>query len=147
MSDDTVQSTTAPPPGWYAAPHAGGAQQYWNGSQWLLPTPAPAYALIQRAPTNGPALAAMIVGMFAIAIAVFVPIPLLGFFALWPSVIAAAITVILGHIGRRSAVQIGVGRGMATTGLWLGYGAITIVGATIAFWAIAALAAATHSAN
>lgn len=34
MTDQTM-----PPAGWYPAPHAGGEQRYWDGSQWMEPAP------------------------------------------------------------------------------------------------------------
>lgn len=141
-----AQHSSPPPAGWYPAPHAGGAQQYWNGAQWLTPAAPAPYVVIQRPPSNGQALGSLIVGIFAIAIAAFVPIPLLGFFALWPSIIGGAITLVLGYLGRKTATRLGgLGRAAATWGLVLGYAALGIVLATVAFWAIAALAAATHT--
>lgn len=35
-------SDQLPPAGWYPAPHANNEQRYWDGAQWLEPTPVPA---------------------------------------------------------------------------------------------------------
>ena len=34
-----VMSDQLPPPGWYPAPQANNEQRYWDGAQWLEPTP------------------------------------------------------------------------------------------------------------
>lgn len=51
-------SDQLPPAGWYPAPHANHEQRYWDGAQWLEPTPEPLgdHSATAIYPTNAPNL-------------------------------------------------------------------------------------------
>ena len=109
------------------------------------------YQQVVRAPSNGPAIAGMVLGIVAIVIGIGSPIPIIGlisaFFAFAPALLAA----IFGHVGLSKARTMGgVGRGQATAGLTLGYLTLAIIWARlpeltvmdnhhylIAYWSIA----------
>ena len=40
----TPPAGSGPPPGWYADPHGGGGQRYWDGERWTEHSTAPAVA-------------------------------------------------------------------------------------------------------
>ena len=48
------------PPGWYPDPHDPGTQRYWDGAQW---TESRAPVGAGSAPTNGKAIASLVLGL------------------------------------------------------------------------------------
>lgn len=92
-----------------------------------LPQPLPAV-------TNGTAIAAVVLGPVAILNAAFVPLPYLGIVAIFTAFPLAVATIILGHLGLRTARRYGVGRAMAVIGLICGYLALGVILATVALF-------------
>ncbi|MAT18620.1 MAG: hypothetical protein CMF56_08670 [Leifsonia sp.] len=104
------------------------------------------YQQVVRAPSNGPAIAGMVLGIVAIVIGIGSPIPIIGlisaFFAFAPALLAA----IFGHVGLSKARTMGgVGRGQATAGLTLGYLTLAIIVLTTAFWIVAIPASSSYT--
>lgn len=90
---------------------------------------------LQRPPSNGLAITAMILGIVAIAIGVWSVIPFLGIVAAGLAFVPAVIGVVLGHMGVKQAQRMGgIGRGQAMTGLVLGYVTVGIIVLTTMFW-------------
>jgi hypothetical protein len=80
------------------------------------------YAQIVKPPTNGSAVASLVLGIVGVAIGFWVIIPILGIFFGFTGFIPAVLAVIFGHLGRgRSTAMSGLGRGQATAGLIMGY--------------------------
>lgn len=101
-------------------------------------SPAQVYVVqAQRGPSNGLAVAAMVLGIVAIAIGIWSPVPILGIFNAVVGGLVAIVGAILGHLGLKAAVTAdGVGRGQAMTGLVLSYVTIGIVLLVTAFWVL-----------
>jgi hypothetical protein len=122
MPDEVSPEFPPSPPGWYAN---GGQQRYWNGTQWTAHfaplSVAPTFVQIVRTPTNGLALASLVLGIISVA---FGWVPGLGPLLTAPVWILA---VIFGGLGVANAKKLGGLRlGMAWTGLWLGLSPIII---------------------
>jgi hypothetical protein len=114
-------------PGWYADPIGRFELRYYNGAAWtadvssdgdrfvdplgieLGPRVADA-ARSDRSATNGPATAAMVLGIIAVAIAWLPFIVVLG-------VIAAVLALVFGAVGVRRSTATGAGRSRALVGL------------------------------
>ncbi|RLQ84196.1 DUF4190 domain-containing protein [Mycetocola zhadangensis] len=92
----------------------------------------PGYSPTVRPPSNGAAITAVIAGTVAIGIGIFMPIPIVGILLLPFALIPAVVAIICGHIGLRTAARVRVGRGVALTGLILGYITIALAIVTIA---------------
>ncbi len=91
-------------------------------------------------PSNGTAVAAVIVGPIALVNALLVPLPLIGilaFFVAFPFVVGA---LVLGHLGLVSAKGSEVGRAPAMIGLITGYVAAAIIVVTIGRFAFSFIA-------
>lgn len=105
-------------PGWY--PDETGRQRWWDGSQWggyaaspLVYAQVPQQVTIVRAPTNGLAVASMVIGISATVLSWTI---ILLFF----TVPASLIGLILGILGLNTARKMdGRGKGMAITGIVL----------------------------
>ncbi|MHA6695302.1 DUF4190 domain-containing protein [Homoserinimonas sp. A520] len=100
------------------------------------------YQQVVRPPSNGMAVAALVLGIVAIAVGVWSVIPILGlvaaFFAFAPGVLA----VIFGVIGRtRSRALGGLGRGQALAGLVLGAVTLGIMVLTTMGWILLSIPA------
>jgi hypothetical protein len=79
-------------------------------------------------PSNGSAVAALVLGVFAIVTGVWAPVPVLGILASTVAFVPAALAVIFGHVGLNNARKTGgAGRGMSLTGLWTGYITLAII--------------------
>lgn len=95
------------------------------------------YAVVQRPPSNGQAIAAMICGIVAIAVGVWALVPLLGIISAVLAIAPAIVAVILGHVGMNTSARLnGIGRGQAITGLVLGYTTVAILAGTTIFWQV-----------
>lgn len=92
---------------------------------------------VVKAPSNGAAVTALVLGIIALVIGIWSPIPIVGivpaFIAFLPSVLAA----VFGHVGLNQAAKNGVGRGQAMTGMILGYATLAIIVLVTVFWIIA----------
>ncbi|MFJ4038186.1 hypothetical protein ACIPVB_08860 [Microbacterium sp. NPDC090007] len=88
------------------------------------------YQQILRPPSNGAAVAAVIVGSLALFFGLSVPIPLLGLFSAALATPLAIGAVALGHVGISKSRRSGVGRTPALLGLIFGYATIAIVALT-----------------
>jgi len=86
---------------------------------------------------NGAAIAALVVGLFALAVGAWSPIPVLGLLAAMLAVVPAVVAIALGHVGLSRSRRIGgIGRVMAIVGLSAGYVALGILVATAIGWIV-----------
>jgi hypothetical protein len=115
-------------------PHAGGSQVI--------------YQQVVRAPSNGIAIAALVLGIVAIVLGVWMIVPFVGLFFAFVSFVPAVLGVVFGVLGLRQAGRIQVGRGAAMTGLVTGGLTLAIGVLTTMFWIFAiAAGAASHSGS
>jgi len=104
------------------------------------------YQQVVRPPGNGNAVAALVLGIVAIALGVWVIIPLVGLVFAFLAFLPGALAVVFGHIGvRRAAAVGGVGRGQAIAGLALGYVTVGLIVVTTIFWILAIAGSAATS--
>ena len=104
------------------------------------------YQQVVKAPSNGMAVAALVLGIVAIVAAIWIPIPILGLIMMFLAFVPAVLAVIFGHIGFRNSARVGgIGRGSAMTGFILGYATLAISVLTTAFWIAATVASAATS--
>lgn len=105
------------------------------------------YVSIQKPPSNGLAVTALVLGVVAIVTGVWTPIPFLGIAAAMTAFIPAVLAVIFGHIGLNRARSIGgTGRSQALAGLWTGYITLGIILVTCALWFLFIVGAGATSA-
>lgn len=82
----------------------------------------PPVIYIQRPPSNGTAVASMILGIVAIVIAPWALIPFFGLAVVAVAFIPVVLAVALGHNGLRTSKRLGgTGHGSAMAGLVMGY--------------------------
>ena len=102
------------------------------------------YQQVVRAPSNGVAVASLVLGLVAIVLGVWIPIPILGLVTMVLAFVPAVLAVVFGHVGLRAATRVGgLGRGASVTGLILGYVTLAISVIITAMW----MALATVSAS
>ncbi|MGV2901330.1 DUF4190 domain-containing protein [Microbacterium sp. AGC62] len=107
--------------------------------------PQPYIVQLQRAPSNGQAVGAMVLGIIAIAVGVWALVPFLGIVAALLGFVPAVLAVIFGHLGFNTSVRMqGIGRSQAITGFVLGYVTLAIILGTTVFW-FAAIGASNYS--
>jgi hypothetical protein len=103
------------------------------------------YQQVVRAPSNGLAVTALVLGIVAIAFGVWIPIPFLGLIVMFLAFLPALLAVVFGHLGfRRSAEPGAGGRGVALAGLILGYLTLAISAVTTVAWILLAASAAAR---
>jgi hypothetical protein len=102
------------------------------------------YQQIVRAPSNGTAIASLVLGIVAILAGMWIPIPFIGLIMMFLAFVPAVLAVVFGHVGLRTSSRSGgTGRGAALTGLVLGYLTLAISAVTTFAWiALAAAASA-----
>jgi hypothetical protein len=114
------------PPGWYPDPEVAGGQRYWDGSAWTENrTPGtvvqPAPVAVAQVPTNGKAIASMVLGILCLC------------------GIGSILALVFGY-GAKGEIEASNGTqgggGMATAGIVLGWVGIAIVLAYVLFWVI-----------
>jgi hypothetical protein len=106
------------------------------------------YQQIVRPPSNGIAIAGMVLGIVAIVLGVWMIIPIAGLFFAFVSFVPAVLAAVFGIIGLRQSNRVHVGRGAAMTGLITGGATLAIGVLTTMFWILAiAASAAGHSSN
>lgn len=106
------------------------------------------YHQIVRPPSNGMAIAALVLGIIAIVFGVWMIIPIIGLAFAFVSFVPAVLGLIFGVVGLRRAKEISVGRGAALTGVITGGLTLAIGVLTTMFWIIAiAASAASHSGS
>lgn len=106
------------------------------------------YVSIQKQPSNGLAVTAMVLGIVAVVIGGWTPVPVLGLAAAGLAFVPAVLAVIFGHVGLNRARSIGgVGRSQAIAGLWTGYITLGIIVVTTAVWFILIAAAGATSST
>ncbi len=104
------------------------------------------YQQIVRPPTNGLAVAALVLGIVAILPGVLVIIPIVGLFMAVFALLPAVLAVVFGHIGLSTATRMnGLGRSMALTGMVLGYVTLGLTVLTTLFWIMAGVLSAVTS--
>lgn len=95
------------------------------------------YQQVVKAPSNGSGIAALVLGIVAIAMGVWIPVPFLGLFMMFLAFVPAVLAVIFGHVGLAVARRFhGTGRGQALAGLILGYVTLSISVATTCVWLV-----------
>ena len=102
--------------------------------QW--PQQQSPYQQAVQPPSNGQAVAALVLGIIAIVTGLWSPLPIVGAF---PALIAfplSVLAIIFGHVGLSLSKTILVGRGQALTGMILGYITLGILLITILVWVI-----------
>ncbi|BDZ64024.1 hypothetical protein [Agromyces mangrovi Wang et al. 2018] len=93
--------------------------------------------------TNGIAVAALVLGVVALATGVWTVIPVIGIVTALAAFLPALLAVILGAVGRHRAAQLGgTGRGRATAGLVLGIVTLAVIVLTALAWVLIAGASA-----
>ena len=99
----------------------------------------PQYLYVQqvKAPSNGMATAALVLGIVAIVCGVWSPLPILGLVAAGTGFIPAVLAIVLGHLGVRQSRTLGIGHGAGMTGLVLGYVTVGIIVLTTVLWLVA----------
>lgn len=101
----------------------------------LPPYPQPHYVQIVRAPSNGSGIASLVLGIVAIVMGVWIPVPILGLFLTFLAFVPAVLAVVFGHVGLAFAARTaGIGRGGALAGLILGYVTLAIAVVTTCAW-------------
>jgi len=114
------------------------------------PNPAPPsasqviYQQVVRAPSNGMATAALVLGIVAIVFGVWMIIPIVGLFFAFISFVPAVLGVVFGVLGLRQSARIHVGRGAALAGLVTG-GVTLLLGILITMGWLLAFAASAAS--
>jgi uncharacterized membrane protein len=117
------------------------------GSNLDRPTSQVIYQQVVRPATNGTAVAALVLGIVAIVLGVWVVIPIVGLFFAFISFVPAVLAVVFGFTGLRQSARAGVGRGAAMTGLITGGITLAIVVLTTCFWVIAIAASAASGSS
>jgi hypothetical protein len=105
------------------------------------------YQQVVRPPSNGIAVAALVLGIVAIVLGVWMVIPIVGLFFGFISFVPAVLGVVFGALGLRQASRSGIGRGAAMTGLVTG-GLTLVIGASVTLiWIVALAGAASGSSS
>ena len=106
------------------------------------------YQQVIRAPSNGSAITALVLGLVAIVLGIWIPIPVFGLFMMFLAFVPAVLAVVFGHIGLHNARAHGVGRGGSLAGATLGYVTLGLsVGTTIVWIAAAAIGSASSTSG
>lgn len=92
------------------------------------------YQQVVKAPSNGMAVASLILGIIAIAVGIWSPIPFVGIVTAFLAFLPAVLAVIFGHVGLSAVQKVGVGKGQALTGLILGYVTLALIILVTFFW-------------
>jgi hypothetical protein len=99
------------------------------------------YQQVVRPPSNGMAVAALVLGIVAIAVGFWSIIPILGLVAAFFAFVPAVLATIFGVVGRtRSKALGGLGRGQALTGAILGAVTLGIIVLVTMGWVLASIA-------
>jgi hypothetical protein len=120
---------------------------YSSNSAAGVPSSQVIYQQVVRAPSNGIAVAGLVLGIVAIALGVWMVIPVVGLFFAFVSFVPAVLGVIFGIVGLRQAARVGVGRGAALTGLVTGGLTLAIGLLTTMFWIFAIAASAASNSH
>lgn len=106
------------------------------------------YQQVVRAPSNGIAVASLVLGVVGLVLGVWMIIPIVGLFFAFVSFLPAVLGVVFGVLGLRQASRVQVGRGAAMAGLVTGGLTLAIGVVTTMFWILAiAASAASHSGS
>ena len=105
--------------------------------------PYPVSYAPQPAPRNGIAIAAMILGIVAIAVGIWALAPIAGYAAAALGLPIAVAAAVCGHIGFARGKRLGAGRGQGLTGIILGYVTLAMVAFGTAAWTLLFLVGAT----
>lgn len=90
--------------------------------------------MVPPRPSNGAAVAGLVLGLIAIIVGVWTIIPLIGLAAAFFSFVPALLAVIFGASGLKRFRQTGVGRAAALTGVWTGGITLAIIILTTLWW-------------
>ena len=110
----------ATPAGWYPDPNDPYTQRYWDGTQWTE-NRSPIAAVQQKPPTNGQAIASMVLGILVIC------------------GIGSVLALVFGYQAKREIEASGGtqgGEGMATAGIILGWIGVGLVLLYILVWVV-----------
>jgi hypothetical protein len=105
------------------------------------------YQQVVRAPSNGTAVAALVLGIVAIVFGVWMIIPFVGLFFAFVSFVPAVLAVVFGVLGHRQATRIAVGRGAAIAGLVTGGTTLALGVVVTLFWIVAFVASAASGSH
>jgi hypothetical protein len=83
---------------------------------------------------NKPAVTALVLGIITVILGMWIPLSPQGSIMIPVAFLPALLAVIFGHMGRRKAERIGVGRGAALGGLIAGYLIIAVSIGTTLWW-------------
>jgi uncharacterized membrane protein len=120
-----------------ADPHAS----HWHSQHQVI------YQQVVRAPSNGMAVAALVLGLVSIVLGVWIPVPILGLFMMFVAFVPALLAIVFGHISLRRSMVVGVGRGASLSGLILGYVTVALSVMTTAFWVVTAAASSSAASE
>jgi cell shape-determining protein MreD len=101
--------------------------------------------MVPAPPSNGAAVASLVLGVVAIAVGVWALVPIIGVFASALSFVPALLAVTFGYSGLSRAQQVGVGRGAAMGGLWTGWVTLALIAGTTLFWVTALMVGSAAS--
>ena len=105
------------------------------------------YQQVVRPPSNGLAISALVLGIVAIVLGIWMIIPIIGLFFAFVSFVPALLAVLFGVLGLRQSSRNGIGRGPAITGLVTGGLTLAIGVLTTLFWVIAIAASAASGSG
>lgn len=105
------------------------------------------YQQVVRAPSNGTAVASLVLGIVAIVFGVWMIIPIVGLFFAFVSFVPAVLAVIFGVLGYRQSARIAVGRGAAIAGVVTGGTTLAIGVVVTLFWIFALVASAASGSG
>lgn len=91
-------------------------------------------AAMTTTPSNGAAITAMILGIVAVAIGIWMLIPFIGIVFAMLAFVPVVLAVVFGHVGLNRSKQTGAGRGIALTGMILGYSTLALMVVVTVFW-------------
>lgn len=104
------------------------------------------YQNVMRTQSNGAAVTSLVLGIVAITLGIWIPIPILGLFMMFLASVPTVLAVVFGHVGLRAAYRTGgVGRAAAVAGMVMGYVTLGLSVITTFVWLAAAVASAGSS--
>ncbi len=104
------------------------------------------YQQVVRPPSNGLAVAALVLGIVGITVGIWSVVPFLGLIAAVFAFVPSVLAVIFGIVGWQKAGRIGgVGRGQALTGLILGGVTVALIVLVTMGWIFVGVVGSTTS--
>lgn len=104
------------------------------------------YQQVVRPPSNGLAVAALVLGIVGITVGIWSVIPFLGLIAAIFAFVPSVLAVIFGIVGWQKARINGIGRGQAIAGLVLGAATVALIVLLTMGWLFVGFVGSTTSA-